>query len=296
MAFSAADGGAVCARPSRATAPGGRWRRRSRRAGPSPRCRATASPLGPVARRRPRLRPSPGLRGRCGTRGPPGRSRPPSSGRWGGTSRTRRSCSATRLLLKAYRRIQPGLNPDLELTAFLSEEAAFPGVPRLAGWAEVVTRDAGVVDRRDAPGVRRRRRRRVRGDRGAPRGARSARSEPADLEAGDRPRRGPRDPGRRAARRARRAARRTRRTSRPARPPTTSSGRGALDATRQLSAAIAALGAVDPGLAEELQPRRARDHRPRGRGSRPSPRCRSSCASTRTSTSARCWSPTTAIG
>ncbi len=47
------------------------------------------------------------------------------------------------LLLKAYRRIQPGLNPDLELTAFLSEEAAFPGVPRLAGWAEVVTRDAG---------------------------------------------------------------------------------------------------------------------------------------------------------
>jgi maltose alpha-D-glucosyltransferase/alpha-amylase len=50
-----------------------------------------------------------------------------------------------RLLLKAYRRIQPGLNPDLELTAFLSEEAAFPGVPRLAGWAEVVTRDAGAA-------------------------------------------------------------------------------------------------------------------------------------------------------
>ena len=38
-----------------------------------------------------------------------------------------------RLLLKGYRRIQPGLNPDLELTAYLSEEAAFPGVPRLAG-------------------------------------------------------------------------------------------------------------------------------------------------------------------
>ena len=50
-----------------------------------------------------------------------------------------------RLLLKAYRRIQPGLNPDLELTAYLSEEAAFPGVPRLAGSAEVVTRDAGVA-------------------------------------------------------------------------------------------------------------------------------------------------------
>ena len=50
-----------------------------------------------------------------------------------------------RLLLKGYRRIQPGLNPDLELTAFLSEEAAFPGVPRLAGWAEAVTRDGGAA-------------------------------------------------------------------------------------------------------------------------------------------------------
>jgi len=44
------------------------------------------------------------------------------------------------LLLKAYRRLQPGLNPDLEMTAFLGEEAAFPAVPRLAGFAEVVAR------------------------------------------------------------------------------------------------------------------------------------------------------------
>ena len=50
-----------------------------------------------------------------------------------------------RLLLKGYRRIQPGLNPDLELTAYLSEEAAFGGVPRLAGWAEVVTRESGAA-------------------------------------------------------------------------------------------------------------------------------------------------------
>ena len=50
-----------------------------------------------------------------------------------------------RLLLKGYRRIRPGLNPDLELTAFLSEEAAFSGVPRLAGWAEVVTRESGAA-------------------------------------------------------------------------------------------------------------------------------------------------------
>ena len=44
------------------------------------------------------------------------------------------------LVLKAYRRLQPGLNPDLEMTAFLSEEAGFPAVPRLAGFAEVVNR------------------------------------------------------------------------------------------------------------------------------------------------------------
>ena len=48
---------------------------------------------------------------------------------------------AERLLLKVYRRLQPGLNPDLEMTAFLSEEAAFPAVPRLAGFAELVARD-----------------------------------------------------------------------------------------------------------------------------------------------------------
>jgi trehalose synthase-fused probable maltokinase len=46
-----------------------------------------------------------------------------------------------RLLLKAYRRLVDGLNPDLELNAVLAEELAFPGVPRLAGYAEVVTRD-----------------------------------------------------------------------------------------------------------------------------------------------------------
>jgi len=42
------------------------------------------------------------------------------------------------LLLKAYRRIQPGLNPDLEMTAFLSEEARLPAVPPLGGFAELV--------------------------------------------------------------------------------------------------------------------------------------------------------------
>jgi trehalose synthase-fused probable maltokinase len=46
-----------------------------------------------------------------------------------------------RLVLKAYRRMEPGLNPDLELNAYLSEEVGFTGVPRLDGYAEVVTRD-----------------------------------------------------------------------------------------------------------------------------------------------------------
>lgn len=50
-----------------------------------------------------------------------------------------------RLLLKGYRRLVPGLNPDLEMQAYLSEEVAFPGVPRLAGWAELVTRDEEVT-------------------------------------------------------------------------------------------------------------------------------------------------------
>ena len=50
-----------------------------------------------------------------------------------------------RVLLKTYRRVEAGLNPDLELTAYLSEEARFGGVPRLAGWAETVTRDGGVA-------------------------------------------------------------------------------------------------------------------------------------------------------
>ncbi len=43
------------------------------------------------------------------------------------------------VVLKAYRRLQPGLNPDLELTAYLTEEAGFAAVPPLAGFAEVIS-------------------------------------------------------------------------------------------------------------------------------------------------------------
>jgi trehalose synthase-fused probable maltokinase len=44
-----------------------------------------------------------------------------------------------RLILKAFRRVEPGLNPDLELNAWLSEEVGFTAVPRLAGFVEIVT-------------------------------------------------------------------------------------------------------------------------------------------------------------
>jgi maltose alpha-D-glucosyltransferase/alpha-amylase len=50
-----------------------------------------------------------------------------------------------RLLLKSFRWLQPGLNPDLELSAYLAEEAGFPAVPRLGGYAELVSRTAGTA-------------------------------------------------------------------------------------------------------------------------------------------------------
>jgi len=49
------------------------------------------------------------------------------------------------VLVKAYRRLRPGLNPELELIAFLSEQAGFPAVPPLAGYAEVVSAVDGVT-------------------------------------------------------------------------------------------------------------------------------------------------------
>ncbi len=40
------------------------------------------------------------------------------------------------LVLKTLRRPQPGLNPDLDITRFLTTRTAFRHVPRLAGWVE----------------------------------------------------------------------------------------------------------------------------------------------------------------
>jgi maltose alpha-D-glucosyltransferase/alpha-amylase len=50
-----------------------------------------------------------------------------------------------RVLLKVYRRLETGLNPELELVAFLTEVARFPAVAPLAGYAEVVSASAGAA-------------------------------------------------------------------------------------------------------------------------------------------------------
>ena len=41
-----------------------------------------------------------------------------------------------RAILKFFRRIEEGENPDLEIGRFLTEKARFPHVPRIAGWIE----------------------------------------------------------------------------------------------------------------------------------------------------------------
>ena len=40
------------------------------------------------------------------------------------------------LILKAFRRLQPGQNPDVEILRFLAERTSFASVPRLGGWGE----------------------------------------------------------------------------------------------------------------------------------------------------------------
>jgi maltose alpha-D-glucosyltransferase/alpha-amylase len=46
----------------------------------------------------------------------------------------------TRLAFKAFRRLEPGVNPDLEISRFLTEKTTFRNVPRVAGWLEIRTR------------------------------------------------------------------------------------------------------------------------------------------------------------
>jgi len=50
-----------------------------------------------------------------------------------------------RLLLKGYRRLQPGVNPELEMGRFLTEIAAFPNAAPLAGAVEYEDEEDGTV-------------------------------------------------------------------------------------------------------------------------------------------------------
>jgi maltose alpha-D-glucosyltransferase/alpha-amylase len=49
------------------------------------------------------------------------------------------------LILKFFRRMQEGINPDLEIGKFLTEQTAFAGVPPLAGSLEYRTRDGKLM-------------------------------------------------------------------------------------------------------------------------------------------------------
>lgn len=49
-----------------------------------------------------------------------------------------------RLVLKAFRRVVPGLNPDLEMSAYLAEECGLSLVPALVGSAEYIGQDGAV--------------------------------------------------------------------------------------------------------------------------------------------------------
>ena len=52
---------------------------------------------------------------------------------------TRRSCTANRLILKLFRRLQPGINPDFEIGRQLTERVGYPRVPAVAGALEYRT-------------------------------------------------------------------------------------------------------------------------------------------------------------
>ena len=46
-----------------------------------------------------------------------------------------------RLVLKVFRHVEPGVNPDLEIGRFLSESVHFPHIPAVAGWLEYSATD-----------------------------------------------------------------------------------------------------------------------------------------------------------
>ena len=123
--------------PRRDEAPGGRGDRPHRRAGRRLRRarRARAGARAAAADRRPATRSRP-PRAVSASTGPTAvaLSRPTTaSARWASSSRTRRSCSTTRLVLKVFRKLEPGVNPELEMLRFLTWRG-FPNIAPLHGW------------------------------------------------------------------------------------------------------------------------------------------------------------------
>ncbi len=57
-----------------------------------------------------------------------------------------------RLIMKLFRRQEPGQNPDVEIGRFLTEEAQFPNIPPFGGSIEVAASWRGAFDRRAAAG------------------------------------------------------------------------------------------------------------------------------------------------
>jgi maltose alpha-D-glucosyltransferase/alpha-amylase len=49
-----------------------------------------------------------------------------------------------KLVMKVFRKLEAGINPDLEVTRFLSERAGFPSVPRLAGWIDYADQEGAL--------------------------------------------------------------------------------------------------------------------------------------------------------
>jgi len=60
-----------------------------------------------------------------------------------------------RVVMKVFRRLAEGLNPELEITRFLTEHTTFRGTPRLAGALEYYAGNAGAAPEspRDVPGM-----------------------------------------------------------------------------------------------------------------------------------------------
>jgi maltose alpha-D-glucosyltransferase / alpha-amylase len=50
-----------------------------------------------------------------------------------------------RLIMKVFRKLEAGINPDLEITRFLQEHTDFRAIPRLAGWIDYTDGRGGVA-------------------------------------------------------------------------------------------------------------------------------------------------------